>query len=171
MSASGSWINIAILAAAIFATYGLMWLLPKRLPRSPACLVMAFSLQVAKGLDNALGVKPVDLYDINRSSALDAVDLLTWILYPAVGYLFVYGYDRYRVRGLGISLYVLVWSAFGTAFEAFAARFGIFAYKGWTSSYSFAVYFIVQMLTIVIYELAKRGIRKYEPQRPKPKPP
>lgn len=156
--------GIGLLLVSAVAAYAIALLLPKRLPRSATWLVMAFSLQVAKGLDNGLGIAPVDLYDVSDSK-LDLGDLLTWFLYPPVGYLFVYGYERYRVRGIGIALYVLAWSIFGTSYEALAVRFGVFRYKGWSIGYSFLVYYVVQTLTIVIYELAKRGIRAYEASR------
>lgn len=172
LSAEGSKLwnpGMTLLLVSIIAVYALAIALPSRLPRSASCLVMAFSVQVAKGLDNALGVKPVDVYDVNRST-LDLGDVMTWILYPPVGYLFIYAYDRYRVRGIGIAFYVLAWSVLATAYEALTVAFGIFKYKGWNIGYSYLIYFTVQTLTIVIYELAKRGIQAHEASTTDTKP-
>lgn len=162
--------GMTLLLVTIIAVYAVMFAVPSRLPRSASCLVMAFSVQVAKGLDNALGVKPVDVYDVSTTK-LDLGDLMTWLLYPPIGYLFIYAYDRYRVRGIGIAFYVLAWSVMATAYEALAVHFRVFKYKGWQIGYSFLIYFIVQTLTIVIYELAKRGIQAHETTRCHSKPP
>lgn len=84
------WFIIITLCTA----YTLVYRLPSLFPRSLSILVMFFSLSLAKGADNTLGVKPLDLYDTNELPIFDIIDLLTWAIYPAAGYLFIYFFHR-----------------------------------------------------------------------------
>lgn len=104
-------------------------------------------------LDHSIGTPPIDVYDTNIYPWLTVTDLLTWSMYPISGYLFVYVYDKWNIKRLGIPLYVLCWAVIGTAFEAISARFGVFQYKGWSLPYSFLVYLPVQLLTVVWYRI------------------
>jgi hypothetical protein len=138
------------------AAYGLILYLPREFPRSISCLVMLFSLSVAKGTDNTLGIKPFDLYDTNQLPKFDWTDLFTWLLYPAFGYFLIYFYQRLRIHGAAIPVYILIWASFATVFEALSVHFQVFEYKGWTLHYSFVVYLVVQTLTLIFFHLIKK---------------
>ncbi len=138
--------------------YAIVWRLPSMLPRSISLLVMLFSLSLAKGADNTLGSKPLDLYDTNEMPKFDLTDLLTWGLYPAFGYLFIYAYQHYRIRGYALPIFVLVCALLGTGFEYICVQFGVFAYKEWILADSFVVYLLSQSLTILFFEWCRRSI-------------
>jgi hypothetical protein len=141
---------------SMLVAYGLVWFLPRAFPRSISLLVMIFSLSVAKGTDNTLGIKPFDLYDTNQLPKFDWTDLFTWLLYPAFGYLLIYFYQRLRIHGAAIPVYILIWASFATVYEAVSVYYQVFQYKGWTLHYSFVVYLLVQSLTLIFFHWIKR---------------
>ncbi|MBB6669632.1 hypothetical protein [Cohnella nanjingensis] len=146
------WFNVATFIAA----YGMAFALPRALPNSIMALVMLFSLTLAKGLDDTIGMKPFDLYDINNSAQVDVWDLVTWLLYPPIGYLFIYVYHVCRIGGLATPVYILLGSLFGTGFERLTVYFQVFHYNDWTLRYSFMMYVAVQTATIAFFVILKR---------------
>jgi hypothetical protein len=138
--------------------YIVVWRLPRILPKSVSLLIMFFSLSLAKGADNTLGSKPLDLYDTNEMPKFDLTDLLTWGLYPAFGYLFIYMYQRFLIRGYALPMFVLTCAVLGTGFEYICVQFDVFAYKKWILADSFVVYLLSQALTILFFEWCKRSI-------------
>jgi len=140
--------------------YAIVWRLPRRLPRSVSLLVMLFSLSLAKGSDNTLGTKPLDLYDTNQIPKFDWTDLLTWALYPAFGYVFVHLYDRCRVRGYALPAFIVACSLFASGFEYVSVLLDVFTYKSWNLAHSFIVYLWAQSLTILFFEWMKRIVKQ-----------
>ncbi|MDR6549873.1 hypothetical protein [Paenibacillus qinlingensis] len=136
--------------------YGFVWLLPRMMPRSISLLMMLFSIESATALDTVIGVKPFDFYNANIYPYFDLADLLTWSLYPVFGYLFAYYYNKFRIKGLLIPLYILVSSLIGTAFEALNVYFDVFQYNHWKLSYSFCIYLVVQTLTVLLFTRLKK---------------
>jgi len=117
---------------------------------------MLFSLSLAKGSDNTLGTKPLDLYDTNQLPKFDWTDLLTWAMYPAFGYLFMHLYDRYRIRGYALPAFIVACSLFGSGFEYVCVLLDVFTYKSWILADSFIVCLWAQSLTILFFEWVKR---------------
>lgn len=107
----------------------------------------------ALGLDHTIGSPPIDLYDTNIEPWLTLSEIPTWGLYPIFGYLFIYLYDRLKIKGMIIPIYVLSWSIFGTAFEAIAHVFRTFQYKEWALHYSFLVHMLTQLLTVIVFNI------------------
>jgi len=134
---------------------GAFWVirLPVRLPKSVSALIMVISLAIPLSLDHSIGVPPIDLYDTNIFPWLTLSELPTWGLYPISGYLFIYFYDKWKIKGLSIPIYVLAWTLFGTVFEAIAVSFGVFIYKGWALRYSFLIYLIVQLMIVIVFKI------------------
>ncbi|WP_276353376.1 hypothetical protein [Cohnella caldifontis] len=141
------WFNVIVLVIE----YVLFFFLPPRIPKSVAALVMLIGLALPLVWDHSLGTPPIDLYDTNVYPELTFADVLTWAMYPPLAYFFAYLYDKLRIRGLAIPAYLLVWAVAGTAFEAAAASFGVFDYKGWSLRYSFLVYLAVLSVTAYLF--------------------
>lgn len=143
------WFSIIAFGTGCF----LLYMLPSRLPRVVSALIMMMSMAASLGLDHTIGTPPIDLYDTNINPALTLSEFPTWGLYAISGYLFIYLYDKLNIRGLAIPVYVLGWTLFGTAFEALAVTFHVFRYKGWSLRYSFLVYVVVQLLTVIVFRI------------------
>jgi hypothetical protein len=152
--------NDWFIVICLLLAYALVFRLPRLFPKSISALVMFFSLSLAKGADNTLGVKPLDLYDTNEIPKFDVIDLFTWAIYPAAGYLFIYLYHRLGVRGAYISIFIIICSLLSTWFEYICVQFKVFHYKEWTLTYSFITYLLVQQLTILLFEFLKYKYRE-----------
>ena len=150
--------NDWFVAVCLIVLYAVAWRLPRLIPKSVALLVMLFSLSLAKGADNTLGTKPLDLYDTNEIPKFDVADLVTWGLYPVCGYLFIHAYQRFRIRGYALPAFVVFCSLLGCGFEYVCVLFDVFAYKEWVLADSFVVYLISQALTILFFEWCKRAV-------------
>jgi hypothetical protein len=148
--------NDWLIAISLLLAYTAVFRLPRLFPKSIAILVMFFSLSVAKGADNTLGVPPLDLYDTNEIPKFDVTDLFTLGLYPAAGYLFIYAYHRLRIEGYAVPIYVVICSLLGTAYELLCVRFRVFEYKDWLPIQSFVTYLIAQGGVVFFFEWMKR---------------
>jgi hypothetical protein len=144
---ANEWFIVACLAAGWLSVLRVS----RHFPRSMLILLLTGGLMSALCLDLVLGAPPLDLYDINDSSAVEWFDVLLYAVYPPFGLLFLYVYTRLRLRGVFILAYILLCSGCGTIIEWGAEAAGVYNYKGWTLPYSFTVYLLVQSGYIALY--------------------
>jgi hypothetical protein len=111
---------------------------------------------IPKVFDTVIGTKPFDFYDINDSPKYEVFDLLNFFLYAPFGYLFLYFFDRWNIRGFSILIYIVLGSGIAVGFEWLGVKAHVFTFSGWRSSYSFLVYLIVQSVFVVFYLWMKR---------------
>lgn len=139
----------------LFVTFSIVFLLPKKFPFSMTIMMMLFSTIIARFLDHLLAIQGWDLYDVMDGPKYELFDLLTYVLYAPFGYLFVYFFDRLRMRGLWIVAYIVAGSLAAIAFEWLSEHFNVFTYKRWNLSRSFPVYLIIQCLTLLFFRYIK----------------
>ncbi|WP_134682631.1 hypothetical protein [Brevibacillus migulae] len=132
------------------------FMLPPRFPMIVATAFFSIGLGIAMYVDFHLGIPPIDLYRINDRDQYELFDLILFITYSAYSYIYVYFLDKWKLRGMSISLYVLAWTFAGIVLEAFAVHFHVYTYKGWSLAYSFLFYIAALMVTLYIYFLMKR---------------
>lgn len=129
---------------AIFILSLLFFLLPKRFPTSVTVLLFLFNAFFGTTADHVIALEPFDLYDTGGSSQYDLFDLLIYtIIYPLMGYLFAYTYDKWRFRGSYQTVQLLLWVALSVLIEAASVQMGVYRYKSWTLAYSAISYFII----------------------------
>ncbi len=157
--------NEWFILACLLIVYPIVFRLPRPFPKSFVFLIGLFTLSLAKGADHTLGVDPLDYYDTNEVPVFDVTDFATWLLYPAAGYLFVYAFHRFRVRGLSVPVYVLFCSGAAVGFELLCVRFQVFIYKEWNPGYSFVVYLLAQCVTLLFFVFLKRWYRARRTER------
>ncbi|MFD2446905.1 hypothetical protein ACFSO7_23470 [Bacillus sp. CGMCC 1.16607] len=131
--------------------------LPRRFPTTLSITFFFIGIGIAMFSDFLLGIPPVNFYDINDSSNYEIFELITFILYSPFAYLFIYFFEKWEVKGLYISLYILVWSIIGTLYEALAVYFHVYKYHGWNFGYSFLFYLASQLITLLIYYFIKKN--------------
>lgn len=131
-------------------------LLPRQFPTIVSIVFFALGGGIAMFVDFHLGIPPMDLYDVNDTKHYELFELVAFVLYSPFAYLFAYFLDRWNIRRLFIPLYILAWSVAGTAFEALAAYFHVYKYKGWNLGFSFLFYLTIQFFTFLIYEAIKK---------------
>lgn len=111
-------------------------------------------------VDFHLGIPPRDLYDVNDVPEFELFELMAFLLYCPFAYLFAYLYDRWKIRGLGTTVYVFGWSVLAAVYEGIALYFHVYTYKNWNLGYSFLFYLIVQSLTLFIYHVIKQNYNR-----------
>lgn len=148
--------NEWFLIISFFFIVSFMISLPRRFPNIVAIVFLFLGLGTPMYVDFILAPPPNDLYDVNDTSYYELFEIAFYYLYPPFAYIFVYFFDKWRVHGLFITVYILVWSMVGTAFEALAVYFHVFKYKGWNLGYSFVFYLAVQSLYILLYHVIKK---------------
>jgi len=141
---------------ACVLSYAVLFLLPKKIPNSLVVLIFIYSFTVARLYDTVLASPWVDFYDIMDTGKYDLFDIILYVMYAPFGYFFIYAYETFNIKGLGIILYILIWSAAGTGFEHLNSIFDVFEYKNWRPIYSLSVYFITQAGTIALYTFLKK---------------
>ena len=120
-----------------------------RFPLSLSVNVLLFGIMTAGLYDHLLAYPHLtDLYDILDTNKFEWFDLITYTMFAPAGYIFVYLYDRWKLTGLQVPLYILAWSLLCTASEWGLSRASVLVYKEWSIVYSFAVYMFVQPVTL-----------------------
>ncbi|MFT8319292.1 MAG: hypothetical protein ABF649_00135 [Bacillus sp. (in: firmicutes)] len=137
-------------------------ILPKRFPIIITILLCLFISAVSKIVDHLLsGSTLVNLYDFNDSTKYEYFDLfLQWILYPIIGYLFVYWYDYWKEKRRNTLLLIVVIIVISTIYEAISVKFKVFDFREWYSYLSAAFYSFAFPITIFYYHVLKKWYEK-----------
>lgn len=148
------WYIILSALALVF----LLYKLPKRFPASITLLLLLFTAAASRVTDHLLAGPHQDLYDIMDTSKYELFDLFSYITYVPFSYVFIYIYDKYQLKGLKLTFYILTFSLGGVLFELLisADLIDFLHYKIWTPYMSWPVYLTVQPLTILFFELTKQ---------------
>jgi hypothetical protein len=123
---------------------GLLIVLPKRFPAYFTFMNLVFTIFLVMSVDDVLAVPPYDLYDWMDHPEFELFDVFTYFfMYPPMGYLFLYFYDRWHLNGWRYLVYVFAWTAFSIGFEWVCLKVHILHYRGWSLVYSVPVYLAV----------------------------
>ena len=137
-------------------SFAFVFILPRRFSLSLIILMFLFAAVVARLCDHLLAGPNSNLYSLMDTGTYDLFDMLTYFLYMPFAYFFIYFYDKWKIRGYYILLYVVGSVFAGTIYEWITTYFDVFNYHGWKVYYSFTVYLAVQPLTILFYEYLRK---------------
>ncbi|WP_248927055.1 hypothetical protein [Paenibacillus hamazuiensis] len=105
--------------------------------------------------DHTIGIPPFDLYDFGDQAKYQFFDIISYAMYMPFGYWFIFGYERFRIRGFSIILYILVWALLGISLETVGVKVGQFHYKdGYRLAFSFPIYLLLLSAHLGLYRLA-----------------
>ncbi|WP_134685695.1 hypothetical protein [Brevibacillus migulae] len=145
-------VNEWIIVAACLLGWGAALLLPRRFPFVLTVLLFVFTLTIANELDHVLAAPPFDYFNLNDHEKYELFDAIFYfVLYPPIGYIFVYLYDRWNLKGIYVLLYMLLWSLAGISIEWAGLHLQIFYYTKWNIASSFPVYLVIQCLTLAFF--------------------
>lgn len=134
----------------------LVWRLKKRFSTKEAIIYFLYSFFTAMVFDHTISVAPIDYYDVNDNSRYAFMDFLTYLMYCPFGYLFIYFFDRLKVKFSYAPAYVLLWALISVAMEFIAHSLGVYHYKnGYQIYYSFPIYLLTFSLSISLYRYLK----------------
>ncbi|AZU64042.1 hypothetical protein [Neobacillus mesonae] len=145
---------------SLLITYAIIFLLPKRFPHSVTLIMLLFSMTYAHVIDHILAGISIDLYDINDVEKYEWFDLIAWFLYPPFGYIFIYFFDRWSVRGTKIFWYILVWAGISLSVEFISLKFDLFTFKEWKLAYSFPVYLMTLSIYLLFFIFIKNSFKQ-----------
>jgi hypothetical protein len=137
----------------IVIAYGVIHLMPKRFPKSVTLLLLLFSSTLASMLDNSIGGHIFDLYDIMDGPAYTIMDFVVYFMYAPFGYIFIYFYELFRLKGILTVGYIALFSFLSTVFEWVCIKAGVFTYKdSYLIYYSFPIYLFSQSGILLFYK-------------------
>ena len=147
------------LIIALFITLLIVSILPRRFPLSITILLFLFAATIARLSDHIFAGLYLDLYDVMDTNKFELFDLLSYFLYMPFAYFFVYFYDKWKIRGIYILLYIVASSLGGVLIEWISHYFHVFDYKWWKIQYSLPIYLIVQPFTLIFFEFIYKAYK------------
>ncbi|WP_064093206.1 hypothetical protein [Rossellomorea aquimaris] len=148
------WFIIISLVVLIF----LIWITPKVFSLLEGLSYFIYGISIGMFYDHTISIPPWDYYDVNDSSAYQAIDFLSYIMYGPYSYFFIYFYKKLRIRGIMNLAYVLVWTSFSLLMEWVTLKIGIFHFdKGYKMYWSFPIYLSVQTIQILFHHHIKKS--------------
>ncbi|WP_456275282.1 hypothetical protein [Bacillus sp. AK128] len=132
--------------------YLTIFLLPKRFPLSVSIIFTLLGFYLGLVADHSIAIPPFDFYDVNDNSSYEFFDFLTYVMYGPYGYLFLYFYHAFNIKGYKVIFYIIFWSLLGMLLEYIGVRLGVFHYnQGYKFLFSFPIYLSLQSITLAYY--------------------
>jgi hypothetical protein len=151
------WFDIIALLTGLI----LVWRFRKGLTIKEAIVYFFYSVFIGMVFDHTISIKPFDFYDVNDNSSYQLMDFLTYFMYGPYGYLFIYFYNRFKVKIKYTPIYILVWACISMTMEFIAHMLGVYHYKyGYQIYYSFPIYLLTLSFQICLYRFLR--IRREE---------
>ncbi|QOR64766.1 hypothetical protein IM538_12945 [Cytobacillus suaedae] len=146
----------------LIITYLIVYKLPKRFSKATTITLTLLGVYIGMLADHSISIPPFDFYDVNDKSTYQVFDFLTYVMYGPFGYLFLYFYDYFDIKGFKTMLYIVFWTSIALLMEYVAAKLGVFHYKqGYRLLFSVPIYLWFQSLLIVYYHLMKKYQSKH----------
>jgi hypothetical protein len=136
----------------LLLSYAIVFFLPRRFPPLISSLFLLFGISSALFMDHAVGIKPIDFYDVNDSSRYTIMDFLLYCAYGPFSYLIIYLFDKFKLKKQHSLFYIPACSAIALGFEWLADQLGVFHYKnGYQVQYSFPIYLVIFSILLALY--------------------
>ncbi|MDF0728128.1 hypothetical protein PY093_15775 [Cytobacillus sp. S13-E01] len=134
----------------------LILMLPKIFPLLEGIAYFIIGVLIGNFFDHTISIQPWDFYDVNDSSAYQAIDFLSYIMYGPFSYFFMYLYVKFNISGISNLFYILAWSCFAFIMEWIGVKIGLFHFeKGYLMYWSIPIYFVTQTLQIIFFNIIK----------------
>lgn len=142
------WFVIAMIVIGTLA----IWLLPKKFTLTQSLFNLLIGVVFGLMFDHTIAVPPFDFYDVGDESRYQLFDIFSYLMYAPFGYIFIYFYEKWGVRGFYTIPYILLWTSMGIGVEWFSVLVGIFHYKhGYQLVYSIPIYLFLQSIHLSLY--------------------
>ncbi|MBO7744803.1 hypothetical protein I8J29_11385 [Paenibacillus sp. MWE-103] len=121
-------------------------------PRVVVILIWICNAGLVASTDYFLIATPFRLYYFGDNPSYElSGSLFHLFMYPCASLLFLYGYDRWRLRGWRLAGYIAAWTGVAVAFEWLSVVNGALTYTGWKLRYSVPVYPAAASGLILLY--------------------
>lgn len=137
-----------IIGASLLSMLAIL-LLKRRFPSIVIWFVFLFNFYLGLVVDLTIATPPLDMYDVNDSNKYEWFDVILYLFcYPPTAYVIIYIYDRWKIKGMKLVLYLIACALITTGLEGISVWAGVFHYNGWRLVYSFPVYIAVYLMNI-----------------------
>ncbi len=127
-------------------------------------MIWLFAIAYVESIDYAIAGTPFQLYYCADNESYEpAAAMIHLFLYPGCVFIFLYLYDKWRIRGKNQVWYILAWTAVSVLFEWINVLAGVFTYTGWMIVFSIPTYPISAVITICLYRYIERHLRAAAP--------
>lgn len=145
-------LNEWFIIISLFTLLLLIWITPKIFSFLEGLSHYIYGISIGMFYDHTISIPPWDFYDVNDSSAYQAIDFVSYIMYGPYSYFFIYIYKKLKIRGIMNLAYLLIWTAFSILMEWFTVRIGIFHFdKGYEMYWSIPIYMTVQSIQLLFH--------------------
>lgn len=144
------WFVIAMIVVGALA----IWILPKKFTLTQSLFNLLIGVVFGLMFDHTIAVPPFDFYDVGDESHYQLFDIFSYTMYAPFGYIFIYFYKKWGVRGYYTIPYILLWTSMGIGVEWLSVLVGIFHYKhGYQLAYSIPIYLFLQSIHLLLYRI------------------
>jgi hypothetical protein len=136
----------------LLCSYLLVVMLPKRFSMVETLVYIVLGIYIVNLCDHTISLDPFNLYDVNDNSSFEFFDFLSYIMFGPFCYFFLYIWDRLKIKGTYMFIYILIWTLVAIFAEWLANQVGLFHYRGsFNLYYSGIIYIFVQTITLGVY--------------------
>jgi hypothetical protein len=141
--------------------FSLFLLIRNYFPAVIVIIIWVYNIVYVSTIDYFLLATPFKLYYFsdNRTYELSGA-LFHLIMYPCASLLFLFGYDKWRLHGKKMVLYILFWTGFSIFFEWVCVKNNALTYTGWKLYYSIPTYPLSAIFLILLFHFTKRKLHE-----------
>jgi hypothetical protein len=145
----------------------LYFMVRKHFPPVVTIVIWVYMIAFVETIDYGVAFTPFRIYYCGDNITYEpSGTVLHFLVFPPFSFFFLYFYDKWRLRGLRLVLYMLIWSGFAIGLEWIFVINGVFTYTGWKLPYSFPVYIVSDLMLIKLYQVIKKNFHDPLPQGP-----
>lgn len=136
-----------------------IFLLRKHFQSIVFILIWIYSIAFVETIDYALAATPFKVYYCADNLTYEpAAALIHLFLYPSFSFIFLFIYDKWKIRRKNLLIYLIIWTAFALFFEWLNVINGVFTYIGWKIYYSIPTYPIASWLLIKVFHFIQKHL-------------
>lgn len=129
-------------------------------------IVWVFNIGYVATLDYILLATPFKLYYFGDNKTYEFSGALFHLLmYPSASLIFLYGYDKWELKGAKTAWYIVGWSGFSLLFEWLCLKSHALTYTGWRLYYSIPFYPATSVMLIILYRFTRKKLRELQLRR------
>ncbi|WLD93675.1 hypothetical protein [Alkalihalobacillus sp. AL-G] len=136
-------------------------MLPKRFNSLVTFSLWIFVIVFIETIDYFMAVKPYDLYDFLDGPGYQPTLAVAHIaIFPPCAYFLIYFYDKWKLHGFKLALYILGWTIISITYEWICVLNNVLTYKNWTLLFSIPTYPVACLIVITVFHFIKRNINQ-----------
>jgi hypothetical protein len=123
-------------------------------------MIWAYSVVYVETIDYFLVGTPFKLYYFSDNETYEPSAVLIHLTqYPCSSLIFLYFYDRWKLRGYKLIGYIAVWTGVAIGYEWLCLINKVLTYTGWKLIYSIPTYPISSFLLIGVYHFIHNHLK------------